>query len=49
MHGPNSNEGYLKRILQSGSSIKVSISQPNVHMTILVDQQNCKPWFCLIS
>jgi hypothetical protein len=43
MHAPNSNEGYLKNILQFGHSIKVSIIQPSDHITICVDLHNCKP------
>jgi len=32
MHAPNSNERYLKKILQFGNSIRVSIVQPSGHI-----------------
>jgi hypothetical protein len=42
MHAPNSNEGYFKKILQFGSSIKVSIVQASGHITICVPPHNHK-------
>jgi len=42
MHAPNSNERYLKKKIQFGSSINVSVVQPSGHITICVDPQNCK-------
>jgi hypothetical protein len=43
MHAPNSNEGYLNKILQFGNLIKVLVTQPSDHITICVDPQNCRP------
>jgi hypothetical protein len=49
MHAPNSNEGYPKRIFQFGHSIRVSVAQPNDHITICVDPHNCRPKIGSIS
>jgi len=38
MHAPNSNEKYLKKILEFGN--RVSIAQPSGHITICVDPQS---------
>jgi hypothetical protein len=43
MHAPNSNDGYLKKILQFGSSFKVLMAQANGHITICVPPQSYKP------
>jgi hypothetical protein len=43
MHAPNLNEGYINKIFQFGSSIRVLIIQPNGHITICVDPQNFRP------
>jgi hypothetical protein len=43
MHAPNSSDGYPQKILQFGSSIKVSIVQANGHITICVPPQSYKP------
>jgi len=42
MHAPNSNDGYLKKLLQFGNIIKVLVAQANGHITICVDPYNCK-------
>jgi hypothetical protein len=43
MHAPNSNDGYLKKILQFGSSIRVLVVQASGHITICVPPQSCRP------
>ncbi len=42
MHALNSNERYLKKKIEFGISIKVSIAQPSGHITICVDPHNYK-------
>jgi len=37
MHGPNSNEGYPKKIFQFRILIKILVVQQNGHITICVD------------
>jgi hypothetical protein len=44
MHAPNSNDGYLTKILgEFGSSIRVSVAQANGDITICVPLQSYKP------
>jgi hypothetical protein len=43
MHAPNSNDGYPKKNLQFGSSLKVLVAQASGYITICLPPQGCRP------